>query len=89
MEEGKGDVRSSVLDKIEIFSSKHEMKCSTGNCNFETTTTLMAENKEELKSLLMKVKECCRSLTCSMPQYLSGKRDKETSESFSRLKIFD
>ena len=57
MEEGKGDVRSSVLDKIEIFSSKHEMKCSTGNCNFETTTTLMAENKEELKSLLMKVKE--------------------------------
>ena len=57
VEEGKGDVRSSVLDKIEIFSSKHEMKCSTGNCNFETTTTLMAENKEELKSLLMKVKE--------------------------------
>ena len=51
VEEGKGTLGAQFWTNWRCFSSKYEMKCSIGNCNFETTTTLMAENKEELKSL--------------------------------------
>ena len=48
---GRGTLGAQFWTNSRCFSSKYEMKCSIGNCNFETTTTLMAENKEELKSL--------------------------------------
>ena len=36
---------------------KHKLESNINNLRYVDDTTLMAENKEELKSLLMKVKE--------------------------------
>ena len=57
-------MRNTGLDESQAIGIKIAGR-NISNVRYADNTSLMAENKEELKSLLMKVKERVKKLTCN------------------------
>ena len=55
-------MQSTSWEMLDWKKHKPDQDCCINNFRYADDTTLMAENKEELKSLLMKVKEKRRKL---------------------------